>query len=262
MVKEPQDRRRSFRLLLLKASAVSLTISSKLIFASYVRYFDLAYYGFYVTSSKMSVLLERKKMWELWKSVSVQIRSMLLWICMQLCSYWLDVILFTAALGGEINGHVFGEHYIILILQSWWGLLFTFNTTIVVAGDAPSSEYLFIPHHNAWEENTFPRTWRLYLIVPNVVACLAGWCRGNTFPSPSIMSDDVDDIQDPIYHMNRWIFCWPVRGLTWAWMALRAWNDSPWGRATLNLQTTCHGFQPEPTPAPWCSGGLPPCHGA
>ena len=62
MVKEPQDRRRSFRLLLLKASAVSLTISSKLIFASYVRYFDLAYYGFYVTSSKMSVLLERKKM--------------------------------------------------------------------------------------------------------------------------------------------------------------------------------------------------------
>ena len=36
-----------------KTSALRSRISSKLIFASCVEYFDRAYYGFYVTSSRM-----------------------------------------------------------------------------------------------------------------------------------------------------------------------------------------------------------------
>ena len=45
-------------------------------------------------------------------------------------------------------------------------------------------------------------------------------------------------------------------------MALRAWNASPWGLATLTPQSTCHGRRPRPTRAPWCSGRLPAFHGA
>ena len=45
-------------------------------------------------------------------------------------------------------------------------------------------------------------------------------------------------------------------------MALRARNSSPWGLATLNPQSTCHGRRPEPTLAAWCSDGLPACHRA
>ena len=41
-----------------KTSAMRSTISSKLIFASCVGYFDLAYYGFSVASSRMLVLVE------------------------------------------------------------------------------------------------------------------------------------------------------------------------------------------------------------
>ena len=44
-----------------KTSAMRSRISSKLIFASYVGYFDRAYYGFYVTSSRMLVLIEGDK---------------------------------------------------------------------------------------------------------------------------------------------------------------------------------------------------------
>ena len=42
-------------------SAVRWRISSKLIFASCVGYFDRAYYGFYVTSSRMLVLIKGNK---------------------------------------------------------------------------------------------------------------------------------------------------------------------------------------------------------
>ena len=48
-------------------------ISSKLIFASCVGYFVRAYYGFYVTSSRMLVLIEGNKILQLWNSVSVQV---------------------------------------------------------------------------------------------------------------------------------------------------------------------------------------------
>ena len=66
-----------------KTSAVRSRISSKLIFASRVGYFDRAYHGFYVTSWRMLVLIEGNKIWQLWKLVSVQIRSMWPWISMR-----------------------------------------------------------------------------------------------------------------------------------------------------------------------------------
>ena len=46
-------------------------ISSQLIFASCVGYFDRAYYGFYVTSSRMLVLIEGNKIWQLWNLVNM-----------------------------------------------------------------------------------------------------------------------------------------------------------------------------------------------
>ena len=61
-------------LLNLKTSAVTSRISSKLIFASCVGYFNCAYYGFYVTSSRMLVFIEGNKIWQLWNLVSVQTR--------------------------------------------------------------------------------------------------------------------------------------------------------------------------------------------
>ena len=60
----------------MKMSNVRSRISSKLIFASCVGYFDRAYYGFSVTSSRMLVLIEGNKICQMWNSVSVQIRSM------------------------------------------------------------------------------------------------------------------------------------------------------------------------------------------
>ena len=66
-----------------------------------------------------------------------------------------------------------------------------------------------------------------------------------------VMSNDIDDIQDPRYNMRRRTFfnlliMYYVRGFAWAWMALRARNASPSGRATLNPQSTCHGPRPGP----------------
>ena len=42
-----------------------------LLFASCVGYFDRTYNGFYVTSSRMLVLIEGDKIWQLWNSVNV-----------------------------------------------------------------------------------------------------------------------------------------------------------------------------------------------
>ena len=60
-------------------SAVRSRVSSNIIFASCVRYCDRAYYGFSMTLSRTLVLIEGNKSWQLWNSVSVQIRSMWLW---------------------------------------------------------------------------------------------------------------------------------------------------------------------------------------
>ena len=74
--KKQQDRR-SFCWLLLfalnikknyKTSTVRSRISSKLIFARWVRYFHRACLGFYVTSSRMLVLISGNKIWQLWNS--------------------------------------------------------------------------------------------------------------------------------------------------------------------------------------------------
>ena len=70
-----------------KRSAVRSRISSKLIFASCVGYFDRAYCGFYVTSSRMLVLIEGNILnltaVELTKCTSTKYHGMWLWICMQ-----------------------------------------------------------------------------------------------------------------------------------------------------------------------------------
>ena len=75
-----------------------------------------------------------------------------------------------------------------------------------------------------------------------------------------VMSDDIDDIQDPRYHMRRRTFfnllmMYYVRGIAWAWMALRARNASPSGRATFNPQSTCHEPRPGPKLAYWVRTG-------
>ena len=67
-----------------------------------------------------------------------------------------------------------------------------------------------------------------------------------------VISDDIDDIQDSRYHMSCRTFFKPVRVFAGTWMALRARNASPWGRATWNPQSTCHERRPGPTLAPWC----------
>ena len=72
----------------------------------------------------------------------------------------------------------------------------------------------------------------------------------------------IDDIEDPGYHMSRGTFFEPVLGFACTWMALRARNSSPKILATLNPQSTCHGPQPGPKHAQWCSGGFPACPGA
>ena len=83
-----------------RTSAVRSKISAKLIFSSCVGYSDRSYYGFYVTSSRMLVLIEGNKIRQLCNSVSVLIRIMWLWICMRPYLYWLDVILLTDVWGG------------------------------------------------------------------------------------------------------------------------------------------------------------------
>ena len=56
----------------------------------------------------------------------------------------------------------------------------------------------------------------------------------NTFPDHQVMSDDIDDIQDPRFHMSRRTCFYPARGFAWTWMALRARNSSTWLLASSN----------------------------
>ena len=102
-----------------------------------------------------------------------------------------------------------------------------------------------------------------------MVACRICWRWGKTFPSRSkcVMPDDIDDIQDPRYHMKRRTLFEPVNivlctcGFAWAWMATcseclpeRACLFQP----TEHVPRTLAGTQT-------CllgPGGLPACHGA
>ena len=73
-----------------------------------------------------------------------------------------------------------------------------------------------------------------------------------------VMPGDID-IQDHRYRMSRRTFfillMHYVRGFACTWMALRARNPSPRGRATLNHQSTCRGPRPGPTLAPSVRAG-------
>ena len=71
-----------------------------------------------------------------------------------------------------------------------------------------------------------------------------------TFLSPSkclttLTTFKIPDITWDVGHFFN-LFIMYVRGFAWAWMALRARNTSPSGRASLNPQSTCHGPRPEP----------------
>ena len=85
---------------------------------------------------------------------------------------------------------------------------------------------------------------------------------GKTFSITKVLSDDIDDIKDPKHHMRRRTFFELVCGFAEPWMALRARNPSPSGRATLNPQSKCHGPRPGPKTCVRGPGGLPACHGA
>ena len=65
------------------------------------------------------------------------------------------------------------------------------------------------------------------------------------------MSDDVDDVQTgditlDVRHLFNLLLMLYVHVFSWAWMALRARNASPSGRATFNPQSKCYGPRPGP----------------
>ena len=72
-------------------------ISSKLIFASCVGYFDRAYYGFYVTSSRLLVFVEEEQ--NLTAVELGECTNMWLWICIRPYLNWLEVIILSAVCG-------------------------------------------------------------------------------------------------------------------------------------------------------------------
>ena len=90
------------------------------------------------------------------------------------------------------------------------------------------------------------------MIEYNINGRMSDMVSGKNFSiTKYVMSEDIDDIQDPRYHMRRRTFfnrlmMYYVRGFAWALMALRARNASPSGRATFNPQSTCHGARPGP----------------
>ena len=76
-----------------------------------------------------------------------------------------------------------------------------------VAGEGPTIEWSYLQRKIVREKRlSFRDHGDLYLIVLNVVACLASCCLRNTLPSPS-MSDVIDDIQYLRHHKSRRIFC-------------------------------------------------------
>ena len=86
---------------------------------------------------------------------------------------------------------------------------------------------------------------------------MSGMVSGKNFSiTKYVMSNDIDDIQDPRYHMRRRTFfnvlVYCVREFACTWMALRARNPCPSGLATLDPQSTCH----EPRPGPKLACGV------
>ena len=107
----------------------------------------------------------------------------------------------------------------------------------------------------AWEEtyNILPRSWRFILLYEK-------WSHvwhigvGENLFHHQVLPDDIDDIQDPEYHIRRRTFFWPVRRFAEAWMTLRARNPFPSGLATLNPQSTCTDLGQGPN---LCAGSGP-----
>ena len=77
--------------------------------------------------------------------------------------------------------------------------------------DQPSSGHIF----NVREKRLIlPRSWRLYLIVLKVGACLASWCLGNTFPSPSNICGHLRHSSSYVSHEPSDMFS------TWTWVCM------------------------------------------
>ena len=125
----------------------------------------------------------------------------------------------------------------------------------------PSSGHIF--HARSCVRRDYPSgVMEIYLTVLKVVACLACWCRGKTFPSPSI-----SDVwrhwwhSNPRYHMSRRTFF-----LTCTWVCVHL-DGSTCSESFP--EGTCHVEPPEQVPrtsarAQTCArglGGLPVCHG-
>ena len=65
----------------------------------------------------------------------------------------------------------------------------------------------------------------------------------------------IPDITWDVGHSFNLLIMYYVRGFAWAWMALRARNASPSGRATFDPQSTRHGPRPGANLAYWVRAG-------
>ena len=104
-------------------------------------------------------------------SVSHVSRSLQNWVLTSWSNFLLTIIDF--------------EHYIILLQQSCWLLLFTLNI-IILAQLWVASEKAQRSSGHMRRKRPYPsEVMEICLIVLRVVACPACWCRGKTLPSPS-----------------------------------------------------------------------------
>ena len=82
-----------------------------------------------------------------------------------------------------------------------------------------------------------------------------------------VMSDDIDDIQDPRYHVRRRTFFQPVYNVLCTWVCMGL-DGSTWSECFP--ERTCHFDPPEHVPRTsvgaqtcvWGPCGLPVCYGA
>ena len=77
-----------------------------------------------------------------------------------------------------------------------------------------------------------------------------------------VMSDGINDIQSPRYHMKRRTFFWPVCGFACTWMTLRARNPSPSGLDNLNPPEHMQRTSARAQTCVRGPGGIPAYHGA
>ena len=88
---------------------------------------------------------------------------------------------------------------------------------------------------------------------------IVSYCTTSDRMSRKLVSGKYD-IQDVRYHMSRRTFLYTCS--TWVFMGLDGSTCSeclPVVTCDFEPQSTCHGPQPGPALAPWCSGGFPAC---